>query len=384
MGSKRFSLLTTVTALTIMLTGMTVRSQSTFVFATDLIAPTKIILTPGGNLLVAEAGSGPNTGRISLIDRSGHRRTLLDGLPSGRHEVESLGPSGLALRERTLFITIGQGDAIVFGEGGTLLPNPNGPSSPILSSVLAVHFSQDIDRITSGYALTLADHFTLANGFDLTLDNADGDRATVELLADFRDYVPDPNTIVRESDPFGLVLDAKGDDTLYVVDAGMNSVVKVNIHTGRAQTLLSFAPLPNPLPFGPPMMDAVPDSIHFFGDQLLVTLLTGFPFPSGAAEIRKVDVATRRDESFITGLTTAIDVLAVRTPAGDDQFFVLEFSTDFLNEANGRLLRFDSPTATPVVIADLITPTSMARDPVTGDLFVTEIFTGRIIRVQTP
>jgi hypothetical protein len=333
---------------------------------------------------VAEAGSGPNTGRISLIDRSGHRRTLLDGLPSGRHEVESLGPSGLALRERTLFITIGQGDAIVFGEGGTLLPNPNGPSSPILSSVLAVHFSQDIDRITSGYALTLADHFTLANGFDLTLDNADGDRATVELLADFRDYVPDPNTIVRESDPFGLVLDAKGDDTLYVVDAGMNSVVKVNIHTGRAQTLLSFAPLPNPLPFGPPMMDAVPDSIHFFGDQLLVTLLTGFPFPSGAAEIRKVDVATRRDESFITGLTTAIDVLAVRTPAGDDQFFVLEFSTDFLNEANGRLLRFDSPTATPVVIADLITPTSMARDPVTGDLFVTEIFTGRIIRVQTP
>ena len=384
MIDKKLLLLTTVTALTIMLASMTVRSQSTAVFATDLKAPTKIILTPGGNLLVAEAGSGPNTGRISLIDRSGHRRTLLDGLPSGRGEPESLGPSGLALRGRTLFITIGEGDAIQFGEGGALLPNPNGPSSPILSSVLAVRFSQDIDRVMSGYPLTLADHFRLANGFDLTLDNDDGDRATVELLADFRDYVPDPNTIVRESDPFGLVLDAKGDDTLYVVDAGMNSVVKVNIHTGRAQTLLSFAPLPNPLPFGPPLMDAVPDSIHFFGDQLLVTLLTGFPFPSGAAEVRQVDIATRRDESFITGLTTAIDVLSVRTPAGDDRFFVLEFSTDFLNEAPGRLLRFDSPTATPVVIADLITPTSMTRDPVTGDLFVTEIFTGRIIQVQTP
>jgi glucose/arabinose dehydrogenase len=56
---------------------------STSVFASGLKAPVKSILTPKGNLLVAEAGNGPNTGRISIIDGNGNRRTLIDGLPSG-------------------------------------------------------------------------------------------------------------------------------------------------------------------------------------------------------------------------------------------------------------------------------------------------------------
>ena len=53
--------------------------------------------------------------------------------------------------------------------------------------------------------------------------------------------------------------------------------------------------------------------------------------------------------------------------------------------APGRLSRYDQPDGPPVVIAaDLRTPTSLARDPASGDLFVTEIFTGRIIRVKVP
>jgi hypothetical protein len=44
---------------------------------------------------------------------------------------------------------------------------------------------------------------------------------------------------------------------------------------------------------------------------------------------------------------------------------------------------FTSPTAEPIILAEnLITPTSFARDPETGDIFVTEIFPGRIIRVS--
>ncbi len=47
------------------------------------------------------------------------------------------------------------------------------------------------------------------------------------------------------------------------------------------------------------------------------------------------------------------------------------------------VLTLAAPAAAPVVIvSNLISPTSMARDEHTGDIFVTEIFTGRIIRVQ--
>ncbi len=47
------------------------------------------------------------------------------------------------------------------------------------------------------------------------------------------------------------------------------------------------------------------------------------------------------------------------------------------------VLTLAAPAAAPVVmVSNLISPTSMARDEHTGDIFVTEIFTGRIIRVQ--
>jgi len=96
---------------------VTVKAQCpTTVLASDLRAPTKIILSQNGNLLVAEQGNGPNTGRISILDPSnGERRTLLDGLPSAINnlggEPAPSGPSGLAMRGRTLFIAIGVGDA---------------------------------------------------------------------------------------------------------------------------------------------------------------------------------------------------------------------------------------------------------------------------------
>jgi len=125
----------------------------------------------------------------------------------------------------------------------------------------------------------------------------------------------------------------------------------------------------------------VPDSIHLFGGQFLVTLLSGFPFPPDVAQVRIVDPHTGGDEPFITGLTSAIDVLPVKTGGGGDEFLTLEFSTNQLAQAPGRLQLFPSPSGPPAVIADcLITPTSMALDR-KGSLFVTEIFTGRIIEV---
>jgi hypothetical protein len=46
-------------------------------------------------------------------------------------------------------------------------------------------------------------------------------------------------------------------------------------------------------------------------------------------------------------------------------------------------MRFDSGVGTQVA-GGLTTPTAMAQDPNTGDLFVTEFATGKILRVPVP
>ncbi|HZS06453.1 MAG TPA: ScyD/ScyE family protein [Blastocatellia bacterium] len=369
-------------ALAALFGNLNVNAQPASVLATGLQNPAKITMTDAGNLLVAEAGTGRNTGRISLVNRCGTRRTLLDGLPAGiAPEGANSGPSGIERRGNILFISIGAGDEVVAGPlPGTTVPNPNGPASPILSSVLQVDFEAEIDRLASGFSLSPAGHAALTTA-PLTLTNAQGIRATVRLLADFPDFVNDQFAIARPSNPYALAL---GGDNLFVADASFNLIAKINLTTGAVSTLTGFAPGLNPLPFGPPIFEAVPDGIRFFNNQLLVTLLTGFPFPAGKAEVRRAGTEPGGSSTFIGGLTTAIDVVPVKTRAGGEQFYVLEFSTNFLAQpqAPGRLLRFDSPTGSPQIVATgLISPSGMTRDPKSGDIFITEVFTGRIMRV---
>lgn len=362
------------------------RAQSATTFAAGLKAPSKLALTSKGNLLVAESGQGPNTGRLSLVDRqTRQRRTILDGLPSGpTPEGGTSGPSGLVVRGRTFYIVIGAGDAVLAGPApGTERANPN-PSSPLLSSVLVVHAPADVEEAAAGFALTPADHAALKGGERLTLTNAAGGRLTVELLADFPDYNREPRPDfpdnVRASNPFGAAVSGH---LLYVNDASLNLVRVVGLNSGAWTTLAAFAPLTNPLPFGPPRMDFVPTSARLFGDHLLVTSLTGFPFPAGAAEVRRVDTLTGEQQTFIPGLTTAMDVLPIDVPGNVEKFLTLQLSTNMTQNAPGRLLLFDSPAAQPAVLAaPLVGPTSLARDPQTGDIFITELFTGRVMRVS--
>ncbi len=379
---KRMFLLSATLALTCLAASLPVNAQ-VITLAAGLKSPAKIIITDGGNLIVAEAGTGHNDGRVSLVDRCGQRRTLLDGLPSGAAPPEGgpSGPAGLALRERTLFVAIGTGDATVNGPfPGAEAPNPKGPSSPIFSSVLTAEFGAGIDNPAADVTLTLADHAALKAGATFTRQSAQGDTVSVKLLADFPDFAPDPFVVARAANLFALALDGT---TLYVANAGLNLISTVNTETGATATFTGFAPLPNPLPFGPPVIDTVPDGLRVYNDQLLVTFLTGFPFPSGKAEVRSVALSTRSAATFIGGLTTAIDVLPVKTRYGGDQFFVLEISSDLSNGAPGRLLRFDAPGSAPVVIAGgLIGPVGLARDAKSGDLFITENFTGRVMQIR--
>lgn len=363
------------------------QTATTSVFASGLRAPVKAIFTPKGNLLIAEAGNGPNTGRISIIDGSGNRRTLIDGLPSGLAppNFDPSGPSALALRGRVLFVVIGAGDGTLPGPApATEMINPN-PSSPFLSSVLKFRLSPQVEDTTQGFVMD--QEGLRSHGFSKTTDAA-GNELFVELVTNFPNFTADsrPNFAgnVRASNPFGIAVNGR---KLYVVDASQNQVWEVDSDTGDRRSVIVFGPKANPLfpTLGPPFLDVVPDSVRLIGKSLLVPFLTGFPFAPGNAEIRKVRLVNGANEPFIGGLTSAIDVLPVADEFGEGRFFVLEFSTNQLAGAPGRLSRYDQRDGAPVVLVNnLVSPTSLVRDEITGDLFVTEIFPGRITRVHVP
>lgn len=357
-------------------------------FVAGLQLPTKIAFTRHHNLVVAEAGTpANNSGRISLIDRAtATRRTLVEGLPSGISRAEEpgspSGPSGVAVQNQMIYVTIGAGDSVLPGPApGTEQANPD-VASPILASLLSLESSAPLDVAAGGFVLNASDHATLKNGEAVTLTNSAGDELIVRLVADFPNYTaeprPDFQANVRAGNPFGVAVQGQ---TLFVVDASQNVVRRVDANTGESTTLATLGKVPNPTPVGPPVIDPVPDSVHLRGGDLVVTTLTGFPFPAGAASVLKIGTSGGATESLVTGLTTAIDVAPLGNGA-NDPLVVLEFSTNMLQQAPGRM-RLVTPSGTSTTIAEgLPTPTSMAVDPVTGEVFVTHIFPGFITRID--
>ena len=357
-------------------------------FSTGFTAPLEVAFTHQGNLIVAEAGTGPNTGRISLVDRtSGVRRTLIDGLPSGLFleggNSQPGGPNGLALQGNTLYVTISGADTVLpGGPPGTQVANPN-PASPILSSLLSIRTSKPLDLISDGFTLTPSDHAVLKGGSDVTLTNGENDELTVGLVVDFPDFVAEPRgdfpANVRQSNTFGV---AAVGQTLYVVDASRNLIYEVDANDGAFSVLASFPPVPNPLaPMGPPVIDFVPNSIRVRGNELLVTALIGFPFPQGRAEVRTVNRTTGAVAPLIGGLTSALDVIPLGG-APTSSMLVLEFSSNMLAGQPGRL-KLVSPGAEAQTLADgLITPTGIAVDQRSGEVFITHLGPGFITRVD--
>ena len=359
--------------------------------AVELQRPSKLALTPLGNLLVAEVGTATaaiNTGRVSIVDPDGNRRTLIGGLPSAPKNAANApsGPSGLYLRGRTLFVAIGEGNVTLPGPvPRTEIPNPE-PASPIFSSVLAVHFSAAVEKNTTGIALTLADHVALKAGDRLVRFDAEDRKITVELVVDFPDYVAEPHPTVaanvRHSHPYGVVAD---DDFLYVVDAGYNLLHKVEIETGDFETLVSFPRTPNPTKVGPRLIENVPTSIRWDGDRLLVTLLSGFPFIAGFSEVRAINPDTGDNFALITGLSSAIDVIPLYADGETVGYLTLEYSLALRAGGPGRLQLFDARGTPVAVLADtLVTPSSMVYDRKSGTVIVAESNPGGLVLIPLP
>lgn len=359
------------------------------VIATGLQLPSKMIQTPLGNYLVAEVGSpdGLNTARISIVGRNGDRRTLLEGLPSARAFTgDPSGSSGLWLQGRTLYLLNGQGDVTVPGPvQGTEQANL-APASPIFSSVLAMDFPESLEKSTAGFSITLASHQSLKRGEILTITNAAGESTTLRLLVDFLDYQPDPRPVftdnVRHSHPYGLVADSTH---LYIVDAGLNRIRKVELATATEETLTSFPPTPSPLTNGPPVIENVPTSIHWVAGKLIVTTLGGAPFLPGYSKVWQIDPQSGGISSLVENLTTAIDSTPLVVDTLDGGLLTLEHDLSFPKSGWGRLQSFTVTSSIGITNSScLTTPSSMLIDRMTARLILTELGTGRLVWLPIP
>jgi hypothetical protein len=358
------------------------------VYVSGLELPSKVITIPNGYLLVTETGSKPNTGRVTLVAPGGASRVLVAGLPSGLSypsTVDPDGPSGLNLSGRVLYIVNGEGDALRAGtQSGTVVPNPQGISSPILSSLLKVTFDRDVDQYQAPFTLKPEDHVALALGNIVTLDDGSGKSAVFEVLTNFPDTWPDPVTIYRNSHPFGVTMHSAAPNTLFTVDAGLNLVWQTNATTGRTKVLARFPNVPNVGAVGPPTKEAVPNSVKACGHLLLVSLLSGGPFAPFNSSLMSVNPITGETHTYIANLNAAIDVECAARPApANPSFFVLEYS---VNQGAtplppGRVMRYDSPDAT-VWLEGLKTPTSLALDESTGTAYIVSRADGTILTAK--
>jgi hypothetical protein len=110
---------------------------------------------------------------------------------------------------------------------------------------------------------------------------------------------------IPESDPYSMALDPAGN--MLVADAAANAIIKIT-PLGQMSVFATFPAFPNPLPFGPPMVDAVPTKIiNKPGGGFYVCQLTGFPFLEGAASIFSVDI-DGVVTPYATGLATLTDL----------------------------------------------------------------------------
>ncbi len=352
------------------------------VVATGLQGPSKLILTQRGNFLASETSLLTNSGRVAFVSRSGVRRSFMTGLPSGTELTGGgAGPSAMALRDRTLYLAIGGGDVERRNATGQSVHNPDGVSSPIFNSIIEIRLSTDIDSLAGTFTMTPEHQQILADGGEVELNDGVGGTARLSLLVDFPDSLPD-GKLYRFSNIWGMALSTDG-SVLWVIDASQNLLYRVETATGRRQTWMRFPQLANPSPIGPRLIDSVPTSVRVYGQQLLVSFLTGFPFSKQYSRVLAVNIAQRTTEPFILSVTSAVDILWRERPsAGRSQFFVLEFSQDqFASPVlPGRLWRYDTADQREVA-GDLRGPVSMAFDPATEDMFVLEV-SGRILKVS--
>ncbi len=198
---------------------------------------------------------------------------------------------------------------------------------------------------------------------------------TLRSIADLADYesARDPDGRGPDSQPYGLLVTPSG---FVVADAGGNDILRVTAG-GVISTLAVLPERSNPLPFGPPMVQAVPTTVAIGPDgAYYVGELTGAPHVPGFANVYRLDPLTGDRTVAFSGFTNIIDLAF----GPDHSLYVLQVSRDGLasptGPAPGALIRVDPITGarTTLLSEGLDFPGGVAVGP-DGSIYVSNFGT---------
>lgn len=307
------------------------------VVAEGLINPLGLAALADGSILIAEEGTGENdmSAGLSVLTGDGRVGRVVDGLRSGRDAGDLSGAplAGVSPDGRTAYVAH-------FGAPGLLtFPVPAGGLQPATKAQPAL----SIDELTP--TMTRLNEVFLTNPFDITFD-ANG---------------------------MPVVTDASG-----------NGLATAN-PDGAALFTHRFGQLNAPKQ--PSLkVDAVPTGVTRLDDEFYVTLTGGCPYPAGAGVVVAAG-PDRAQRTVADGLNMPIDV--ERGPSG--AIWLLEFaefdpdascfSGEGYRPGTGRLSRLEDDGSTTTVLAGLDFPGAVI-EAANGDLYVTEIFAGRVLRLS--
>lgn len=310
-------------------------------YSWGLAFPRSLAIDQNGHLLVAVQGSGnADSAVLRLRDLDGDGmasngaeiRPVLNNLPSNAlvspedpEAREILGASGLAVSaDGEIYVVTGQ-------------------------SLLDPEHDKQFNAVWS----TAAEN-TSGNQFRVANPYASIGRAEWQM---------NPDGGALDTNGYALVVDADG--IAYVNDAGANTTWKVS-PDGSVVPYAVYPAFPNPIDFGPPVVDMVPTGIAIGPDgALYVTFLTGFPFLEGASVVYRLEdldgdgdaLEAGEMEVYAEGLTTAT---ALAFDA-DGNLYATEFRGFLTGQdmASGRVVMWDG--AEWHVVADgLVSPTGLA------------------------
>ncbi|HEU0116240.1 MAG TPA: ScyD/ScyE family protein [Thermomicrobiales bacterium] len=312
-------------------------SANVSVFATGLDSPRGLAFGPDGTLYVAESGLGGtrstagqcdqvpppvgpylggDTGRISKIDVSGQRSTLIDGLPSAVNGPgvgnEPTSVAAVAFLNGTFYYLL--------AAGGCSHGNPDTPTGVFT-----------IDASGKPQLVANLDAFWKANP---------------AAKPNQGDFEPD-------GDPYSMIA-ANG--KLYVVESNHGELDAIDPADGTISRIVDISAsqghiVPTSLALGP-------DGAFYVGN------LTPTPFPDGTAVILRITEDGKLDV-FARNLTTVLGLAF----DGQGRLYALESSTGNLQQppffvpGSGRLLRLGADGAQETIATGLTMPTMMLFGP---------------------
>lgn len=285
----------------LIMTSITLSGQQITPIVFDLNAPIDINLDNQGNLWVTDAGTGANDGAVVRVLEDQTTEVIIEGLPSFFNPTsqELQGPlSTQMMDDGTIYVIQGAGP------------------DTLSASILAFHIN---DYESKNEPLSPADrrsriahgNWVLANGF-------------------------------MESNPYSFVIDADGN--FVIADAAANAVIRYNSLNQSFEVLAELPLVPNPIPVGPPFIEAVPTKILADPEGgYLISTLTGFPFLDGFSNIYHLaeDGALTIHASDLTMVTDMeVDpddgqLLALQF-AATDSMFSFQFNSAQLIKINGQ------------------------------------------------